>query len=96
MNRFKSHRPLLKAVAVLATAFAATSAVAAPVVTVVDYANMGASNDAGINFALNYAANTPTGATWSDDPRFRRVTCFRSTSRRLTVMPIPQPPRTSR
>jgi hypothetical protein len=68
MNRFKSHRPLLKAVAVLATAFAATSAVAAPVVTVVDYASMGATNDAGINFALNYAANTPTGATWSDDP----------------------------
>lgn len=68
MNRVRSNRPLLKAVAVLATAFAATSAVAAPIVTVVDYASVGSANDAGVNFALDYAANTPTGATWDDDP----------------------------
>jgi hypothetical protein len=73
MNRFKSHRPLLKAVATLAMAFAATSAVAAPVfnftatVNAGDFAFHGA-NTAGTNFALSYAANTPTGATWSDDP----------------------------
>jgi hypothetical protein len=69
MNRFKSKRPFMKAVAVLATAFAATSAVAAPIVNVIAYSSVNnTGNTAGVTFAQGYAANTPTGATWTDDP----------------------------
>jgi hypothetical protein len=41
---------------------------AAPIIVIEDYALRGGSNDAGINFAIDYGANTPTGATWTDDP----------------------------
>lgn len=46
----------------------AISGWAAPILVIEDYALRGSDNDAGINFALDYAANTPTGATWTDDP----------------------------
>jgi hypothetical protein len=41
---------------------------AAPIIVIEDYALRGGSNDAGINFAIDFGANTPTGATWTDDP----------------------------
>jgi hypothetical protein len=68
MNRLNFDRRIVALAAILATAFSATSAVANPIVTITDFAVPGGSNDAGINFAVGYAANTPTGATWSDDP----------------------------
>jgi hypothetical protein len=76
MKPFRLRRPLLQAATLVATAFVATYAAAVPVITIVDYAvnnaTAGNGNDAGVNFAQNYGAYTPTGATWSnagaDDP----------------------------
>lgn len=44
--------------------------VSAATVSVLDWSPQGAGNTAGINFGFGYGANTPLGATWSDDPTF--------------------------
>lgn len=46
----------------------AGAAWAAPIVTVQAYSTQGPGNQAGISFAESYAANTPAGATWAEDP----------------------------
>ena len=58
----------LGALLVTSSSLIAAAGWAAPIVIIEDYALRGATNDAGINFALDYGANTPTGATWTDDP----------------------------
>ena len=44
------------------------SVASAATVTVIDSSTQGVGNDAGVNYAVGYGANTPTGATWSADP----------------------------
>jgi hypothetical protein len=66
-NMMKTLRATLAAAAIsvvaLVPGFAAT-------VSVIDSSSQGATNDAGINYAVGFGANTPIGATWSADPTF--------------------------
>jgi hypothetical protein len=68
MSWTKEFRSSLGVAIFTTTTIMATSGWAAPIVVVEDYSIRGPSNDAGINFALDYGANTPAGATWTDNP----------------------------
>lgn len=52
---------------VIGAAFAALP-LGASAATILDSSTQGITNTAGIDFAVGYAANTPSGATWSADP----------------------------
>lgn len=68
MSWTKKAKGSIGALLLTSSSLIAAAGWAAPIVIVEDYALRGPTNDAGINFALDYGANTPTGATWTDDP----------------------------